>query len=383
LRETADVVVIGGGIAGLSTAYHLAKMGQSNVEVIEQGYVGSGASTRNAEHLGTAFSNKTMVQLASETVKIHSRLPKETGFNTLFYNQPLFVTGHNEEHARELKIMLEHQSSVGLRAKLITPKEMNEILPFLNLEGITDVGLFKDDGHAHHDGVIWALDKGASQLGVGINTHAKALGIEVNSGKVTGVITDKGKIRTSVVVNAAGAWAKSLAASVGINLPSVSRRREIMVTEPLKHVFHEYVDDMETGIYFNQTLRGEIVGAGIEGRLTTTTFDISSSTYFVKEYMKILLRFFPALKHVNMMRQWAGLRDRTIDHIPIAGRTDGIDGFYQLNGFFGYGFTFGPIFGKLIAEDILKGKPSISLDMFNLRRFEGSRPQTNVGYMPA
>jgi len=379
LRQRADVVVIGGGIAGLSTAYHLAKMGQNNVEVIEQGYVGSGASTRNAEHLGTAFSNKTMVQLASETVKIHGRLPKETGFNTLFYKQPLFVTGHSEEHSKELTTMLDHQKTFGQRAKRITPKEMKEMLPFLNTEGITDVGLFQDDGHAHHDGVIWALTKGCTKMGVGVNTHTKVLKIETEKGKISGVTTDKGKVETGIAVNTAGAWAKALAASIGVNLPSVSRRREIMVTEPLKHVFHEYVDDMETGIYFNQTLRGEFVGAGIEGRLTTTTFDISSSTYFVKEYMKILLRFFPSLKHVNMMRQWAGLRDRTLDHIPIAGRTDGVEGFYQLNGFFGYGFTFGPVFGKLLAEDILKGKPSISLDMFNLRRFEGIIPQSKAG----
>ena len=156
-----------------------------------------------------------------------------------------------------------------------------------------------------------------------------------------------------------------------------------MVTEPLKHIFHEYLDDMETGIYFNQTLRGEVVGAGIEGKLTTTTYDVSSSTYFVKEYTKILLRFFPALKHVNIMRQWAGLRDRTVDHIPIVGRTDSVEGFYQINGFFGYGFTFGPIFGKLLAEEILRGKPSIPLDTFNLRRFAQSGPQATPGYMPA
>lgn len=376
-------MIVGAGIAGLSTAYFLARMGQNNVEVIEQGYVGGGASTRNAEHLGTAFSNKTMVQLASETVKLHSKFSKETGFNTLFYRQPLFVTGHSEEHSKELEIMLDHQKSFGQRAKRITPREVKEMLPFINLEGVTDIGFFQDDGHAHHDGVIWALTKGCRAMGVGINTHTKVLKIEAVKGRVTGVTTDKGKIETGIVVNAGGAWAKAVAATVGVNLPSVSRRREIMVTEPLKHVFHEYVDDMETGIYFNQTLRGEFVGAGIEGKLTTTTFDNSSSTYFLKEYMKLLLRFFPSLRHVNVMRQWAGLRDRTLDHVPIAGKTDAVEGLYQLNGFFGYGFTFGPIFGKLLAEEILKGKSSISLDMFNLRRFDGNVSQSTAGYMPA
>ena len=373
LKDRSDIVIIGGGIVGLAIAYNLARKGKRSVQLLERSYIGSGASTRNAEHVGTNFSVKENVLLSRESLRIWRRLSSELGFNTLFSKQTEFHLAYDEDHVRRLTTALDYHRDVGLRSKFMSATELKAMMPFLNVDGVSTVAAFQSDSTAHHDAVIWGYARKAFELGVGINTYAPALNIRMKNGNVDSVITSNGPIRTSLVINAAGAWSKQVASWVGIDLPTVSRRREIMVTEPLKHFLEHSISCMKSGVYFHQTLRGEVIGAGIQGKLTTTSFDNTSSAYFIKKYARNIVDIFPALAHVNLMRQWAGLRDETIDNNPIIGWVDEVGGFYQANAFHGNGFGLGPIMGKLIAEDILDGRSSLPLDRFDLNRFKEGR----------
>jgi sarcosine oxidase subunit beta len=207
------------------------------------------------------------------------------------------------------------------------------------------------------------------------------IGIEKKNKKISGVITDKGRIATNVVINAAGAWSKQIAEMVAIKLPNIPFRKEILVTERVKPMFDAMVISFTDGIYFSQQEEGQILG-GIpiphekSGYLTEPTFD------FLHHMAKTLARYAPPLKFVNVIRQWAGYYDVTPDARPIIGEVDSITGFIQCNGFSGHGFMLSPMVTKILTNYIVDGTAPPILDTLNLRRFKGktiSREVSVVG----
>ncbi|MEM3736482.1 MAG: FAD-binding oxidoreductase [Candidatus Bathyarchaeia archaeon] len=375
----ADVVVVGGGVVGLSTAYNLAKRDVKKVAVLERRYVGSGASTRNACGITDQLGAKENIALAKESKKIYENLSKELSFNILYVRGGGLIIATTEREARILRDNVATQNSLGVNSRLLTPGEVRELVPCINGEAVINASYDPTDCKAHHDAVVWAYERAAKRLGVEINTYTEVKAIEVEGGKVRSVITDRGDVETEVVVNAAGMFSSDVAKMAGIELPIKLRRVEAMVTESLKYFLDPRILSLNEHLFLTQTLRGELMGGmAVDEKLHDVT--LQSSLSFLEAFSKKIVKLIPRMQFLNMIRQWVGYFDVTPDGSPIIGPVDEVEGFVQANGFNGYGFTLAPIIGKLVAEWITTGKTSIPIEPYNLNRFKEDRllPENTV-----
>ncbi len=370
--ETADVVVVGGGVMGLSIAYNLARRGVRRVSVIERRYVGSGASTRNACGITDQFGAKENITLAKESKRIFEGLSKELGFNILYVRGGNLLIATTERVAKILRNNVRTQNSLNVNSRLLSFSEVEELFPYVSGEGIINASYDFTDGKIHHDAVVWAYERASKRLGVEVDTYTEVKAIEVEGGGVRSVLTDRGGIKTEVVVNAAGILSGDVARMAGVELPIKPHRVEAMVTEPLRYFLDPRILSLAEHLFLTQTLRGELMG-GVTVTKEPSSITLQSSLSFLENFAKGIVKLVPRLRFVNLMRQWVGYFDVTPDGSPILGPVDGVAGFIQANGFNGYGFTLAPVVGRLIAEWITAKKPSIPLEPYHLSRFREGR----------
>lgn len=371
LPEEADVVVAGGGIMGLSTAYHLARLKPSlRIVVLDKTYLCGGASGRNGGGVRAQWSSETNIRLMKESVRLCAEFATEMRINVWFRQGGYLFLAHSEARAKELAASVELQRANGLRTRLIGVSEVKKLVPELDTRTLVTAAFNPDDGVVFPWPFVWGYARACEQRGVSLHTFTEVIGLETAGGgkRLSAVVTNRGRIRTPLVVNAAGAWSPEIARLVDIQLPNHPHRHEICATEPLKPFLRPLVADLASGLYFSQSMRGEIVG-GISNENVPDGLDQNSSAEFLGLYASALVAAMPVLGAVRVLRQWAGCYDLTPDGSPIVGFLDEVDGFYQLCGFMGHGFMMAPIMGKLAAEHILAGKADPAFEKWNFRRF--------------
>jgi sarcosine oxidase subunit beta len=273
------------------------------------------------------------------------------------------------------------QKECGLPTKMLSPQEARRLVPELDTTGVVAASYNPDDGVVFPWPFVWGFAQAATKLGVDVETFREVVGFRTDGPRITGVVTrpvagrgagEEHVVATSAVVNAAGAWSPEIARLVGVDLPNKPHRHEICSTEPLKPWLKPLVADLEDGLYFSQSTRGEIVG-GIGQERVPPGLNQDSSHAFLGRYARALVRACPVLGSVKVLRQWAGCYDITPDANPIVGEVDGVERFYQASGFMGHGFMMAPVMGKLIAEHIASPKPSELFERWSLRRFKEGR----------
>lgn len=369
MRDQAKVVIVGGGIMGLSIAYHLAKNhGITDTVVLEQGYLCGGASGRNGGGVRAQFGTAENIQLMRESIRMCRDFAAEMKINVWFRQGGYLFLVRTEESRRRLEASVKVQNECGLGTKLLEPREAQRIVPELDTEGVLAASFNPDDGVVFPWPFVWGYAECASTLGVDIATFTEVTGFRTKGKRIEAVLTSRGEIRTNRVVNACGAWSPRVASMLGVSLPNRPHRHEICSTEPLKPWLDPLVADLSNGLYFSQSMRGEIVG-GISNDDVPEGLDMGSSHRFLALYSRALTRAVPVLGKVKVLRQWAGCYDLTPDANPIIGPVDEVEEFYQASGFMGHGFMMAPVMGKLIAEHIAKGTDSPLFDRWNLRRF--------------
>jgi sarcosine oxidase subunit beta len=366
VREAA-VVVVGGGIMGCAAAYELAKKGQS-VILLEKGFVGAEASGRNGGGVRQQKRDPAELPLAMESVKIWQGLQEELEWE-LEYRQ-----GGNLHILRDpdrydfLVEQLQYSQKAGLDARLLSPEETRKLLPALK----NDLDLLgstycPSDGNANPLVVCKAYAKAAHQLGVEIREHEPLERLDVKSGRVIAAVTAHTEYRASNFVIAAGAWSRPICHQIGLDFPAVVKRSQLMVTEPLPATFTEFVSADLCSCYFRQALSGGmhigIHSAPIEGYNKSTSYDA------FKLVGQSCMTLFPFLKHVNIVHSWAGLTNWTPDAVCIIDKAPHVEGFYLTAGHSGHGFCLGPITGRLLAEWIVDGAPSMDLSAVRWTRF--------------
>ncbi len=369
MRNHYDVVIVGGGVQGLSLAYNLARSGLLRVAVLEKSYIGSGASGRNGEMIRSAFASLEWIRLFDKSLQLWESLSAELDFNVMFTRTGYLVLASTHDELGECRINIGRQKELGLDTRLIEADEVLRLVPALNPRLVTGGILQLNGGSARHDAVVWAYDRAARRLNVEIFPHTEVIGIDIKSGSVSGVRTTKGNIETQTVVNAAGAFAGQLAAMVGLHLPLEIYRLEMIVTEPLKPFLPVALSSPHIMGYMHQTTRGEFAGgAEVEGRLPFS--GLKSTRMAVQNMARKFISLFPGLGGVNLMRQWAGVVSKTPDRGPLLGRVDKVEGFLLSAAWGGYGFMGSPVGGKLMAELILTGETPKHIQPFNLNRFK-------------
>jgi len=378
VKSNYDAVIIGGGLHGLATAYFLAtRHGMTNVAVIEKRYIGFGGAGRNTAIVRANQRTQENLPLYKEALELWPVLTKELDFNLMFYNCGNLNLAHSEAALKAMRQQVATAQFHGIDSQVVDPKECKELVPALDISNrlrypIAGGMYHPPGGIVRHDAVVWGLARGASQKGIDIIQGTTVTGIGVTNGKIESVETDRGKIYTPRVLNAAGGYSAAISYEMlGIRLPISVLTIQAMVTQPLKPVLHHVVSSGMYHCYANQTLKGEIAtGAHMDPWPNYTN---QGTAYYIKHQAEALTEMMPCLKGVKFMRAWAGLADMTPDMAPIIDGNDHIQGYYMDCGWGYFGFKSCVVTGKYLADFIASGICPHILKPFTLRRFEQHR----------
>ena len=371
LKDAYDVVIIGGGSHGLATAYYLAKRGITNVAVLEQSYIGSGAAGRNTTILRSNYRTPEGARFYDASVKLYDGLSADLDFNVLFSQIGHLTLSHTDRATFVMRERAEVNRLLGIDSRVIGPDEIKRLAPAMQVTPdavypIQAALYHPPGGIIRHDAVVWGFARGADRQGVEIHPDTKVTGIDRSNGKVIGVQTSRGPVRAGTVVSATAGWSTLVAQLAGVALPITTHILQAFVTEPLKPLLDVVVVSADMHVYISQTDRGELlVGAEIE---PWTSYRQRGTLNFLEESARHTLELFPQLEHARMLRSWAGLCDISPDYSPILGVTD-VEGFLVSAGWGTYGFKAAPIVGATLAELIDSGRTPELIAPFALERF--------------
>lgn len=372
LPATADVVVIGGGIAGLAAARELAARGVGRIALVERDYPGAGATGRNVARIRRMQLTEELSRVAMACQDKYERMGGDLGSNILFYRLGYAWILYNADEVERMCDIVAMHARLGIRSALLSPDETLHHLPVFTGGDPVAGCVLSDDAIVHHDAVVWAhldhLERVAPGR-VGVHPHTSVTSVDVDGGRVRAVVTDRGRIETPLVLNATDGWSTEVNAMVGVRMPNRPRRREVLVTAPLRRTIEAAVTFYRPSEgWFNQTLRGEVVMGAVDPD-EPIGIDQRSSWAFLRRTAELMTRKAPALRDVTVIRQWGGMYDITPDHVPIVGPTAQLDGWWQAVGWSGRGMLLAPYLTELLAEHIVTGSPPEMLRPFLPDRF--------------
>jgi sarcosine oxidase subunit beta len=376
LKTQYDVVIIGAGVHGLATAFYLAKHGVTNVAVLDKGYLGGGASGRNTAIIRSNYRTPEGVAFYDESVKLYERMSTELGYNVFFSQQGHLSISHTESGIAGLRVRAEVNKLMGVDSRVIDADEIKQLVPAIDISKrqrypILAALYHPPGGIIRHDAVVWAYAREADRAGISIFPFTEVVGIGTSNGSVTSVETTRGTIKTGTVVNATAGFCSTIAKMVGLKLPVITHPLQAFVTEPLTPFLDHVVVSATLHVYVSQTDRGELVmGSEID---PYSSYSTRSTLPFLETTASHTLELFPCLRHVRILRQWAGSCDMTPDYSPIMGTVPQLKGFILDVGWGTYGFKAGPVSGKRIAELIATGKTPELLKPFSITRFAEER----------
>jgi sarcosine oxidase subunit beta len=373
LKDSYDVVIIGGGSHGLATAYYLARdHGITNVAVLEKSYIGSGAAGRNTTILRSNYKTVEGARFYDASLKLYEGLGAQLNFNLLFSQNGHLTLAHSDRAMFVMANRAEVNRINGIDSRLIQPDEIKKLAPAMQVDNPDAVypiqgALYHPPGGViRHDAVVWGLARGVDRGGAEIHPYTEVTGIDQANGRVTGVQTNRGPIKAGTVLNCTAGWSSLISDMAGVKLPITTHILQACVTEPLKPFLDVVIVSSQMHVYVSQTDRGEVLmGAEIE---PWTTYRMQGTLNFLQEVTRHTLELFPQLEKARLLRSWAGLCDLSPDYSPILGKTE-VEGFHISAGWGTYGFKAAPIVGKTLAELTATDRTPELIAPFTLERF--------------
>ncbi len=378
----ANIVIIGGGISGVSIAYNLAKKGMKDIVVFDDNYMTGGATGRCGAGIRQQWGTLMNCKLAKMSIDFF-----ETAQETLEYHRDVefkqegylvVATTKKEDEISEKNVAL--QNSVGIPTQKLTPKEALTIVPHLNIDEVVSATFCPTDGHLNPFLMTDAYYQAAKKLGVTFFYEEKVIEIVTKDKQIKKVITEHHEVFTSKVVNVAGGYSREVGLMAGVDIPVFSENHEILVTEPTEKIQGPMVISFSKNIYCQQVPHGSFI-MGRSDLQALHNHDIGHTHQFLDEMAKTAVNLLPPLGDLRVVRQWGGSYNITPDRQPIISDTDQCSGYYMGVGFSGHGFMFAPITGILLSEIILEEKPTIDITKLHIDRFKNKNLQsyeTNV-----
>lgn len=366
--ETAKVVIIGAGVIGCSTAYHLARTGVVDVVVLEMEQVGAGSSGLSASMLSMQFaSDALMAQMARWAYDRYMQFEAEIGV-PIDFKKTGWLSLATAEYAPSLLASAGVLQALGIETHVLTPDEVAHRYPEINTADIAVATYGPDDGAFDPHMIMWGYISRARSMGVRLRQGVRATGVRVRGGRVVGVETDHGFIASDIVINAAGPWAGEVGAWVGVDIPLVNLARTIVVTGPLPAIPSDrpFVEDVAAEWYFRPEGPGILMGMG---KRPVENLQALSDYQILDEMIGVAVRRVPVLERATVLTSWTGVRPLTADGRPIVGAVPGLEGFFLNCGWGGVGIIQAPLAGQMAAEEIVEGRNSMA-EPFRLARFE-------------
>jgi sarcosine oxidase subunit beta len=376
LKDSYDVVIIGGGAHGLATAYYLQKEhGIKDVAILEKNYIGSGAAGRNTTILRSNYKTPEGARFYDRSVKLYEGLSQDLNFNLLFTQCGHLTLAHSDRAMFVMANRAEVNRLQGIDSRLIYPDEIRELAPAMVVSDdatypILGALYHPPGGIIRHDAVVWGFARGADAGGAEIHPYTEVLGLERTNGRIGAVRTNRGTIRAGQVLNCTAGWSSLISDMAGVPMPITTHILQACVTEPMKPLLDVVIVSSQMHVYISQTDRGEfLMGAEIE---PWTTYRMNGTLNFLQEVTRHALELFPQLEHARLLRSWAGLCDLSPDYSPILGQTE-VENFHVSAGWGTYGFKAAPIVGQTLAELVATGRQPELIEPFKLERFYEDR----------
>ena len=373
-RREYDVVVVGAGGHGLATAYYLAREhGIRRVAVVERGWLGGGNTARNTTIVRSNYLWDEATHLYEKSMVLWEGLSQDLNYNVMFSQRGVMNLGHTLQDMRDIERRVNANRLNGVDAEVLTPAQIQAIVPFINLQTrypVLGASFQRRAGIARHDAVAWGFARAADALGVDIIQNCEVTGIRRDGDTVTGVDTVKGFIGARKVAIVAAGHSSVIASMAGFRLPLESHPLQALVSEPLKPIFPTVVMSNAIHAYISQSDKGDLViGAGIDAY---TGYGQRGSFPTIEHTLQAIVEMFPVFSRVRMNRQWAGIVDVSPDACPIIGLTP-VRGLYINCGWGTGGFKATPGSGWVMAHTVAQDRPHPLNAGFSLDRFASGR----------
>ena len=371
-KRSYDVVIVGGGGHGLSTAYYLAaRHGITNVAVLEADYIASGNTGRNTTIIRANYGIPEAVRFYQHSLELYQGLEDELGASLLHQTKGIFWVAHTEMAMRTERARCQMNTACGARTVMVTPAELKALVPQVDLMGggrypVLGASHHLDGATARHDRVAWAFAAGATTRGTHVVQHTPVTGLLRDGDRVVGVETPGGPISAGVVLSAVGGRVAQLAAHARVRLPIRTHPLHAFVTDDYAQGFGPILASTELACYVSQTERGQmLIGAEFDSQ---PSYSRQSSFAALRGYSYKITRLLPFLRDLRILRTWAGICDISADYSPIMSETD-VPGFLVTTGWGTWGFKAIPAGGEGMAELIATGRRNDYIAPFTLDRF--------------
>lgn len=374
LPKTADIVIIGGGVMGASTLYHLAARGVTRVLLLEkEDFFGTGATGRCAGGVRYQFGTEINVRLSQASLPMLERFEAEIGQAIDYRKTGYLFLLTNEADVATFRHNVAMQHRLGVPTEWLSGDEIRRRLPLMRLDDVLAGTFFGEDGLVDPNGVVMGYIGAAQRLGAQAVAGTPVTGLRVVNGRIAAVNTPAGTIAAPVVINTAGPWAGLVSAMAGVELPIIPLRRQMFTTTALPQIPPDFpfVIDFAQSLYFHREGDGLLIG--MSNPHEQPGFDQRVDEDWELVNMETAVTRLPLLDQAGLVSRWAGLYEVTPDAHPIFGATP-VSGFYVCGGFSGHGFMHGPIAGKLMSEIVLDGQAvTVDVAALDLARFGAGR----------
>jgi len=372
--SAADYLIIGGGVMGASTAYHLAAAGAENIVLLERSaHFEDSATNRCAGGVRYQFSTEINIRLSQASLPMLERFEQEIGVDPQYQQCGYYFVLTDPADVAAFRRTLDLQRRLGVATEWLGPDELTRRLPLMNIPDALAGTVHEKDGLADPHSVLSGYLARARELGATILTETEVSDIVEQDGRVAAVETTRGRLESRCVVNAAGPWAGQVGRMAGLDIPIEPVRRQMVTTTPLPQLPADFpfVIDFTRSLYFHR--EGEGILTGMSNPDQAPGFDQTVDKAWEIQAMEAAMLRLPLLAEAGRLSGWAGLYEVTPDAHPIFGATP-LEGFYLVAGFSGHGFMHGPIAGKLMAEILLEGEAhSVDVSQLDLARFAEGR----------